>query len=342
MFRFEQPYYLYVLLLIPVLTVFFILMRKARERALSLFGESALVNRLMPAVSRIKHQLKFGILMLSMLLIIIALANPQWGIAREKTKKRASDVMIALDISNSMLSDDVKPSRLDRARAFTLDLLQALRGERVGTIIFAGNAYLQMPLTADYSAAAMFIKSANPDQAPTQGTAISEAIDLAEKSFKNNPNKTQKVLILISDGENHDDDALARAQKARDKGMTIFTLGVGTAEGGLIPYNFDKRTDFKRDEKGEPIRTKLNEDMMRQLATAGGGDYYNLSSVSGIIPALKSKIDKMEKQESEQLMFNEYQTHFQWFAGFALLLILLEFAMPYRKSEWEEKDIFKI
>jgi Ca-activated chloride channel family protein len=342
MFRFEHPYYLYVLLLIPILTVFFIFMRKARYRALLLFGESALVNRLMPAVSLIKHQLKFSILMMSMLLIIIALANPQWGLARQKAKKRTSDIMIALDISNSMLSDDIKPSRLDRARAFTLELLQALRGERIGTIIFAGNAYLQMPLTADYSAAAMFIKSANPDQAPTQGTAISEAIDLAEKSFKSNPNKTQKVLILISDGENHDDDALARARKARDKGMTVFALGVGTPEGGLIPYNFDKRTDFKRDEKGEPIRTKLNEDMMRQLAVAGGGDYYNLANVSGIIPALKSKIDKMEKQESEQLMFDEYQTHFQWFAGIALLLILLEFMMPYRKSGWEEKDIFKI
>jgi Ca-activated chloride channel homolog len=341
MFRFEHPTYLYALALIPVLTLFFYFTRRARRKALLRFGEENLVKQLMPQVSNLKHPLKFGLLMLAFALIIVAWANPQLGTKREKVKKRASDIIVALDISNSMLSDDVKPTRLERARAFSLDLVRELRSERIGTIVFAGNAYLQMPLTTDYAAASMFIKSANPDQAPTQGTAISEAIDIAELTFSKDV-KNHKVLIVISDGEDHEIDAVAHAKEAQENGLLIFTIGVGTTEGGLIPTEFGGTQDFKRDETGQPVRTKINEEMLKEIAKAGGGDYFNIANTNGIIPALKNRIEKVEKRELEIRSFSEYESYFQWFLLPAILILIFEFTMPYRKSRWEEKDVFKI
>jgi Ca-activated chloride channel homolog len=341
MFRFEHPTYLYALGLIPILTLFFYLTRRARKQALLRFGDSDLVKRLMPQVSMLKHPLKFSVLMLVFTLLTIAWANPQWGTKRDKAKRKASDVIIALDISNSMLANDVQPTRLERARAFTLDLVQALKGERIGSIVFAGNAYLQMPLTNDYTAAAMFVKSANPNQAPTQGTAISDAIDIAEKAFGKEA-KNHKVLIVISDGEDHDSEAIARAKEAHENGLLIFTVGVGTAEGGLITADFGGVTDYKRDENGQPVRTKLNEQMMRDLAAAGEGDYFNIANTNGVIAALKNRVDKVEKRELEVRSFSEFESYFQWFLFPALVILVIEFMMPYRKSAWEERDIFKI
>lgn len=341
MFRFEHLDHFYALALIPVLTIFFIWMRRKRLKALLRFGETDLVKRLMPQVSNIKHQLKFGVLMLAFGLLVIAWANPQLGTKREKAKRKASDVIIALDISNSMLSDDIKPSRLELARAFTLDLVQALKGERIGSIVFAGNAYLQMPLTTDYAAAAMFIKSSNPNQAPTQGTAISEAIDVAERAFGDKA-KGNKVLIIISDGEDHDSEAIERAKKAKDNGLVIFTVGVGTAEGGFMPVDFGGTTDYKRDEKGQPIKTKLNEQMLKDLAAASDGEYFNIANTKNVIEALQNRIEKVEKREMELRSFSEYESYFQYFVMFALLILVFEFMLAYRKSDWEEKDIFKI
>ncbi len=341
MFRFEHFNHFYALALIPVLTIFFIWMRRKRLKALLKFGEPRLVKGLMPQVSNIKHQLKFGILMLVFGLLVIAWANPQLGTKREKAKRKASDIMIALDISNSMLSDDVKPNRLELARTFTVDLVQALKGERIGSIVFAGNAYLQMPLTTDYAAAAMFLKFSNPDQAPTQGTAISEAIDVAERAF-GEESKGNKVLILISDGEDHDSEAVDRATIAKDHDLTIFTLGVGTPEGGFMPVEFGGVTDYKRDEKGQPIRTILNEQMLKDLARAGGGEYFNIANTTGVIEALQNRIEKVEKKEMETRSFSEYESYFQYFVLFALLLLFFEFMMTYKKSNWEEKDIFRI
>ncbi len=341
MFRFEHLDHFYALALIPVLTIFFIWMRRKRLKAVLRFGEPDLVKRLMPQVSSIKHQLKFGILMLVFGLLVIAWANPQLGTKREKAKRKASDVIIALDISNSMLSDDIKPSRLELARAFTLDLVQALKGERIGSIVFAGNAYLQMPLTTDYAAAAMFIKSSNPNQAPTQGTAISEAIDVAERAFGDKA-KGNKVLIIISDGEDHDSEAIEHAKKAKDNGLIIFTIGVGTTDGGFIPVDFGGTTDYKRDEKGQPIRTKLNEQMLKDLAAAGDGDFFNIANTKGVIEAMQNRIEKVEKREMELRSFSEYESYYQYFVLFALLILVFEFMMVYKKSDWEEKDIFRI
>jgi Ca-activated chloride channel homolog len=342
MFRFEFPAHLYALLLIPILTTFFVVMRYNRRRALLRFGDADLVARLMPGVSNLKHPLKFVLLMLAMTLLVLAWANPQWGSKRTKTTNRTSDIIVALDISNSMLATDISPSRLERARASALDIVRELRTERIGFIIFAGNAYLQMPLTSDFAAATLFIKSANPKQAPTQGTALLEAIQMAEKAFPDDDRRS-KALIIISDGEDHfsEDEIRARAEKAAEKGITIFTVGVGTSEGGTMLLDFGGLSDTKRAADGTPILTKLHEDILKRIAEASAGAYFKLSETNDIAAALKSEVAKLEKQEREARMFNNFESYFQWLLAAALIVLIIDFMMPYSRSSWEERNIFK-
>ncbi len=340
MFRFEHPEYLWGFLLIPLLIVLFVFMLRARQQALNNFGNNTLLAQLVPTMSKYKHTFKFILLMIAIILLLISWANPQWGTKREKVKRKSVDVFIALDISYSMLAEDVAPNRIERARKFSEKLIRGLKGDRVGTIIFAGNAYLQMPLTTDYSAAQLFVKSANPDMAPSQGTAISDAIDLAELSFEQN-NKQHKALVIITDGETHDEATIARAEEARNNGLLIFTVGVGSQEGGLIPIFINGRSDYKRDKTGNPVQTKLNVQMLQELAEAGGGTYFNLTDDDKILDALRTSIDKIEKREFEQRMFNEFESYFQYFLFFAILFIIAEFLISYRKNRWiGDKDIF--
>ncbi|HHH49754.1 MAG TPA: VWA domain-containing protein, partial [Saprospiraceae bacterium] len=244
MFRFENIDHLYALALIPILLAFYFFTRLLRKKKINEFGNIELVQQLMPEASKWKHLIKYVFLMLGLSFLIIAWANPQWGTKKEKVKRKSVDVFIALDISQSMMAEDIRPNRMERARRFAQQLVEELKGERIGTIIFAGNAYLQMPLTTDYAAAALFIKSSNPKMAASQGTAISDAIDLAERTFEEE-NKNHKVLVIISDGENHDQEALDRAKEAKENGLLIFTVGVGTAEGGFIPTRIGGRADYK-------------------------------------------------------------------------------------------------
>ena len=341
MFRFEHIEHLYAFIGIPILIVLFILMWQVRKRAIAKFGDTTLMARLMPQMSKYKHISKLVLLLLSLSFLIVGWANPQWGTKKEKVKKKSADIFIALDVSTSMYARDISPDRLERAKQFTQKLIQRLKGERLGTIIFAGNAYLQMPLTTDYAAAQLFLKSANPSMAPTQGTAIYEAIDLAERSFEED-NKHHKALIIITDGEDHDEETLQRAKQAHENGLLIFTIGVGTPGGALIPLNIGGRIDHKRDKTGNPVMSKLNEQMLRDLADAGAGEYFNLSNSDGVIDAVQDRIDRIEKREFEQRLFNEYESYFQYFIAFALLLLVIEFLLSYRKSKWlEGKDIFK-
>jgi Ca-activated chloride channel family protein len=341
-FRFENADYLYALLLIPLFIVVFLLIQRARKNAFAKFGNISLLSQLMPSYSKYKHTFKFILLLIGISFLIIGWANPQWGTKREKVKRKSVDIFLALDISQSMMAEDVPPNRMERAKRFTQNLIQKLKGDRIGIILFAGNAYLQMPLTTDYAAAQLFLRSANPSQAPAQGTAISEAIDLAEKSFEED-NKKHKAIIIISDGETHDEDALGRARKAADDGLLIYSVGVGTAGGGLIPTIIGGRSDYKRDNTGQPVRTSLNEQMMKDLADAGKGFYFNLSSnnVEELSTSLRNGIDKLEKREFEARVFNEYESYFQYFIGLALLFLIAEFIISYRKNRWiGEKDFF--
>jgi len=341
MFRFEHPEYLYALAAIPLLVFFFFMTRLVRQRSIRKFGDSELVQQLMPEFSNFRQGLKFVLLLLGLVFLVVGWANPQWGTKKERVKRRSVDVFVALDISQSMMAQDITPSRLERAKRFTQNLIEGLRGERIGSIIFAGNAYIQTPLTTDYAYASLLTRSANPSQAPTQGTAIADAIDLAEQSFEEE-NKNHKALIIITDGENHDEEAIQRAGEAYQNGLLIFTVGVGTPEGSFIPTFIGGRSDYKRDRSGQPVRTSLNEDLLKELAQTGEGAYFNLDSGSeAVVAALKSRIDNIEKREFEQRVFNEYESYFQYFIALALLFILLEFLLPYRRSKYfTDKDIF--
>lgn len=343
MFRFEHVDHLYALGVLPVLILFFVLTWYARRRAIQRFGDTAIMQKLTPQLSKYKHSLKFILLLFALSALIIGWANPQWGMKKEKVKRKSSDIFIALDISHSMLAEDIPPSRIDRARKFAQDLIKQFRGDRIGTIIFAGNAYLQMPLTTDYAAAELFLKSANPDLAPTQGTAISDAIDLAERSFAED-NKHHKALVIITDGENHDEEAVQRAREASDNGLLIFTIGVGSTEGGYIPINVGGRFDYKRDQTGNPITTALNPELINQLAEAGNGAAFSLNdNTETVVEQLRERIDKIEKRELEQRSFTNYASYFQSFIGLGLLLIIIEFFLTYRKNRWlAGKDIFKV
>lgn len=341
MFRFEEIENLYAFGLLPILIGVFIWMWYARKRTMEKFADASLFQQLVPDMSQYKHKIKFTLLMLGLTALIVAWSNPQWGAKREKVKRKSVDVFIALDISESMLAHDISPNRLDRAKRFTQNLVEELKGERIGTIIFAGNSYLQMPLTTDYAAAQLFLKSTNTGMAATQGTAISEAIDLAEQSFEQN-DKQHKAMVIISDGEDHDGEAIARAKAANEKGMLIFTVGVGSTKGSLIPItNLAGIRDYKKDKEGKAVRTALNEQMLSDLATAGNGAYYNIADGEKVITALQNSISKMEKQEFEARSFTEYESYFQWFIFLALLFIVGEFFISYRKNKYlKGKDIF--
>jgi len=333
---------LYILLVIPILAMLFTAAMVARKRRMQRLGSSHLLQRLMPERSKYKLGLKFGILALALALLGIGWANPQMGTKTRKVSRKSVDVFIALDISQSMMAQDFVPNRLERAKRFARDLNEKLAGERLGLILFAGNAYLQVPLTTDYAAMDLMIRSANPDLAPTQGTAIAEAVDLAERSYPED-NANHKVLIIISDGENHEEGALQRIQTANDNGLIVLTIGVGTEEGSFIPITVNGRSDFKRDVDGTPVRSKLNEEMLRDLAKAGDGTYFNLANESDeVIATLRQRVDQLEKRELEQRIFDEYNSYFQYFLFPAIVLLLVEFLLNYRRNKYfAGKDLFK-
>ena len=310
-----------------VLIAVFVLYRyqlRSKSNALRQFGDDGVVQKLFLNYAPQREKIKFWGLIAAFALLIITWANPQYGVKSDTGKQLSSDVMIALDVSNSMYATDILPSRLERAKNFALELVHELRTERIGTIVFAGHAYLQMPLTSDYSAAALFLKSADPEQVPTQGTAISEAIDIAENTFTPE-SKRYKVLIIISDGEDHDSDAIKRAEEARKNGLLIFTVGVGTAEGGVIPIHNDGSNDIKRDDDGQPVRTQLNEKMMMDLAAAGSGAYYNLSTARDIVQALKSRIDAVQKREIASGKLGDFDSLYFYFVLAAFAILIWEF-----------------
>lgn len=342
MFRFEQPDHLYAAIILPILVLLFIMALLARKRALSRFGEHSLMAQLMPKMSRYKHQVKFVFIILALTFLVVGWANPQWGARKEKVKRKSVDVFIALDISRSMMARDVPPNRMERAKKFAQNLVDKLKGDRVGVIVFAGNAYLQTPLTTDYGAAQMLLKTASPEQAPSQGTAISDAIELAENVFGED-NKAHKALVVITDGENHDKETLERARVANQNGLMIFSVGVGTTEGDFVPVNYGGRQEYIRDSKtGEPVRSQLNEAMLQDLANAGNGSYFNIRAGDGIINSLRDRINQLEKREFETRAFDEYESYFQYFLAATLLLLIMEFFISYRKNQFlEGKDLFE-
>jgi Ca-activated chloride channel family protein len=302
---------------------------------LDAIADKHLQARLLSGLSKGKEWLKWGLFLSGVLFICISYSNPQWGYKKEKVERKAADVYIALDISNSMLAEDVPPSRLERAKKFASDLVQELKGDRIGLILFAGSAYLQMPLTTDYAAAEIYLQSANPNIAGTQGTAIAEALELAMRTYDDR-SAQNRALVIITDGEDHEEGALEMMQKANEAGVVPYIIGVGSEEGGFIPMNIRGREDYKRDETGSPVRTKLNEPFMRELSVAGNGRYFNIANSEVVISSLKERIDQLEKEDIEERSFSEYESYFQYFLGIGLVLLFIEEILTNRKGRIRE------
>ncbi len=336
-FRFEHTDYLYALMLIPALSILFIWLMYWRKIALKRYGEWSMVQRLIPAISGNRMIFKFILIMIGYAMLIIGIANPQTGSKLVEGERKGIDIMIALDVSNSMLAEDIQPNRLERAKQSISKLIDKLGNDRIGIIVFAGNAYMQLPITTDYSAAKMFLETINTRIVPTQGTAIGEAIDMAIGSFDNETHS--RAIIIITDGENHEDEPTESAKNAADQGIYVYTIGMGLPEGAPIPeYNqYNRRTGYKKDRQGSTVVTKLNESMLQQIASAGNGVYVRANNSSTGLKTVFDEINKLEKTEFESKMFSDYEDRFQYFIALSLIFIILELFIFERKSKWLSK-----
>jgi Ca-activated chloride channel family protein len=335
MVRFENIDFLYGLFLLPLFVVVYFIFRSIRKRKLSALGDLNLLSILTPNVSDIKPLIKFAIMMIAMELLILGVANLQVGTKVEKATREGVDIMIALDVSKSMDADDIKPSRLERSKRAVSQLIDNLQNDRIGIIAFAGDAYLQLPLTTDFSAAKLFLSAINTGIVPKQGTAIGAAINLALESFANTKDELKKALIIITDGENHEDDAIGAAKNAYENGVIVHTIGMGTVEGGPIPvYNNGQRVDFLRDMEGSVVVTKLDAAMLGQIAGAANGTFVHASGIDPELTTVIEKIAGMEKKEFDSKLFSAYESRFQYFFGLAFLLLLVELLLSERKNKY--------
>jgi Ca-activated chloride channel homolog len=272
MFRFEYVYMLYALVIIPVLVVLFYVARRRRKKAISEFGDTELMKYLMPEASNSKPFFKFYIYIAALVFIILGLARPQFGSKLQEVKRKGIEIMIALDVSNSMNATDIEPSRLERAKQVVSKLVDRLGDDKIGMIVFAGDAFTQVPITTDYVSAKMFLSNLTTGVVPVQGTAIGKAIRLASSSFSPT-SELQKVIMIITDGENHEDDAVEEAKVANEKGILVYTIGMGLPEGAPIPEGGAGSLNFKKDKDGNTVISKLDETTLVKVATIGGGDY---------------------------------------------------------------------
>lgn len=331
MFRLAHPLILYLLLVIPLLVLLFVYARRRKKKALSAFGDLNLVMRLIPEYSGSREILKFIIWTIAWVLIVIGLADPQTGSKLEKIKRQGIDMIFALDVSNSMLAQDITPNRLERAKQAIIHLLGKLDNDRVGLVIFAGKSYIQMPLTTDYSATRLFLSNINPGMIPVQGTAIGDAIETSASAFGNN--KQSKAIILITDGENHEDNAIEAAQAVAAKGIRVYTIGIGIPEGAPIPvYSGNTQIGYKKDAQGITVITRLDEPMLRDIAKAGKGIFVRANNSQSGVQEVFDQINKLEKAEYNEAFFSDYEDRFQFFILAALILILGEVLIADRKG----------
>ncbi len=333
MFRFAHPEYFWGLLIIPLLILFFIYSRITRKRALKKYGSEEMLNFLMPNISRSRPAYKFIILLVALAFIITGIARPQFGSKLKKVKREGVELIIALDVSNSMMAEDIKPNRLERAKRAIARLVDRLKDDKIGLIVFAGDAYTQLPITSDYNSAKLFLAAVNTEIIPKQGTAIGTAIDLAIQSFTPNE-ESNKAIIIITDGENHEDDAVSVASAATEKGILVHTIGMGLPQGAPIPITRNGQTDYRKDKDGKPVVTKLDEQMLEKISAAGQGIYVRANNSQVGLNVLFDEINKMEKTEMESRIYSEYDDQFQYFFAIGLALLLLEFLILERKNKY--------
>lgn len=334
MFQLENTYYLYALGLIPLFIIIYRMMSLWRKKVLASFGSYAIIQQLFPDVSTAKRTWKFILYLLAFTFVIIGIVNPQVGTKLEEVKRKGADLMICLDVSNSMNAEDLQPSRLEKAKQAISKLINKLEGDRLGIIVFGGEAYVQLPITTDYAAAKLFLESINTDMIPTQGTAIGNAIDLAVESFGKDDGKN-KAIVVITDGENHEDDAIKSAEAAAEKGITVHTIGMGSIEGAPIPvYRNNVKEGYRKDKDGNTVVTKLNEQILKEIAAAANdGIFVRASNSDAGLNNVLNAIDKLEKKQFDSKMYSDYEDRFQWFIAAALLLLLAEVFISERTSK---------
>ena len=329
MFRFEEPAYLYLLLLLPVLAALYMYSNYRRRKAIRKFGDPELMAQLMPDASRYRPDVKFSLVLLAIGLFSLLLARPQFGSKLETVKRQGVEVMIALDISNSMLAEDVQPSRLEKAKRLVAQLVDKMQNDKVGMIVFAGDAFTQLPITSDYISAKMFLESINPSLITKQGTAIAAAINLASRSFTPQEG-VGRAIIVITDGENHEGGVSEAIKTATEKGIQVNVLGVGMPDGAPIPV--EGTNDYRRDRDGNVIVTRLNEPMCQEIAKEGKGIYVRVDNTNNAQRAISREIDKMAKADVETQVYTEFNEQFQAVAWLILLLLMAEMLITERKN----------
>jgi Ca-activated chloride channel family protein len=340
MYDFEHPEYWYYLIAVVFFVGLFLMTAWWRRSALRKYGDLTLVKRLIPDQPRFKHIARLIVFCLAWIALVVALTNPRQGTKLEKVKRQGVDVVIALDVSKSMLAEDIRPNRLARAKNFISKMIDKMEGDRVALVVFAGNAYLQMPLTVDYSASKMFLNNVNTNIVPTQGTAIGEAITKGNEVFVSGEDKF-KALVIITDGENHEEDAKEIAKASADSGVIIHTVGIGTPKGAPIPvYTNGVQTAFKKDKQGSIVLSKLNEQMLQELAVYSGGEYFRMASGDDQVNSIMELISGMEKKEFEERVFTEFDDKFQYPLAVALLLLIFELLITNRRSRWFSKLLY--
>ncbi len=338
MIQLDEKIYFYLLAIVPVMVLAFFFLQIWKKRTQRQFAESKLLKRLAPNKSNLKSGLKLIFLSLGITFLIIGLVNPKIGTKLETVKREGVDIVFALDVSKSMLAEDIAPNRLEKAKRLISEIINQLASDRIGIIAYAGQAYPQLPITTDYGAAKMFLQSMNTDMLSSQGTAINAAIDLAS-TYYDDSEQTNRVLFIVSDGEDHSErTTLDAVEYATQNGIRIFTIGVGKPKGAPIPIKRKGIVEtLKKDNQGEVVITKLNEDVLSEIADRGNGEYINGSNTENAVEYIKEQLNQMDKKEFEAKQFAEYKDQFQWFLGIGLLFLFLDIFLLDRKTKWLKK-----
>jgi Ca-activated chloride channel family protein len=338
MVQLDEKIYFYLFLIIPVMIVIFVALQIWKKRTQRKFADLTLLKRITPNSSNFKSTLKLIILLFGLSFLIIGLVNPKIGTKLETVKREGVDIVFALDVSKSMLAEDIAPNRLEKAKRLVSEIINQLGSDRIGIIAYAGQAFPQLPITTDYGAAKMFLQSMNTDMLSSQGTAINEAINLAT-TYYDDEQQTNRILFIISDGEDHSEGITIDAvDKAVEEGIRIFTVGVGQAKGAPIPIKRNGVVQsLKKDAQGEVVITKLNEEILKEIANEGNGEYINGSNTDEAVEFIKQQLNQIDKTEFEAKQFAEYKDQFQWFLGVGLFFLFMDIFLLERKTKWLKK-----
>lgn len=334
MFRYDYIFLTVAAVVLFILLILFYYKKAWANRVKNKLVDQHLFFKILPTFSSSKLKWKNVLLTMGLLITILALGRPRWGTKEEEVKREGIDLMIALDVSNSMLAQDLSPNRLGRSKLALLQLVNKLKNDRIGIIVFGGQAYVQLPITSDYSAAKLFINTINTQLIPTQGTAIGSAIDLSIKSF-NPESPTQKAIIVITDGENHEDDAIEAAQRAKSKGIFVHTIGMGSEQGAPIPTSANG--NYKKDKEGNTVITRLNEEMLKDIADAGNGIFVRASNANSGLNTVLNELSKLEKTEYGSVVFTDFEDYYQSFLIVAIFILLFELLLDNKASSLARK-----